>query len=81
MKNIKGDLIINTLSSQMAEISADIIGAIVFFKIGAKRSLFTAYLIGALGSLGLIFARGDGSEGSGNEGLISFMVGVAKFGI
>ena len=55
MKNVKGNLIVNTLTSQIAEAIAFILSGIVVFKIGPRPSIFVSYLIAVLGSIGLVF--------------------------
>lgn len=52
--SVPGSLLTNTLSSQIAEVSADIIAGIVYTKIGAKASMFISFTIASVGSICLI---------------------------
>ena len=55
---------------------ADIIGGALFFKLGARLSMFCAFLTSVLGAIGLIFVFN-----SDNPVMISLFVGISKFGI
>lgn len=56
MKNVQGSIITNTLASQSSELVADLVGGIIYFKIGARLSFTMAYIFSIAGSILLIFA-------------------------
>ena len=76
LKNVGGSLIVNTLSSQFAEITADLLGGVLLYKLGARKGMFLVFLVSVAGAIGLIFVFD-----SKNDLYISIFVGVAKFGI
>ena len=69
-------MVVNTLSSQFAEISADLLGGVLYFKLGPRLSMCLVFCISIIGAIGLIF-----TFDSGNQTYIAIFVGVAKFGI
>lgn len=60
MKNVQGTLLVNTMSSQVAELSAVIISGFIFSLVGPRIALFTSYLICVFGSLCLIYIKSGG---------------------
>ena len=76
MKNVQGSMLINTLSSQIAELSAVITSGIVFANYGAINGLSYSYMCCLIGATVLTFISGED-----NETAIPIFVGIAKFGI
>ena len=78
LKKTKGNLLVNTLSSQTAEITAHLVGGILFYKFGARSSMLMGFLISITGAVGLILINVNMPE---STALISLFVGISKFGI
>ena len=76
LKNVEGNLVHNTLSSQAAEVTANFVAALLYYKFGARFAMFFVFMISVVGAIGLIFVF-DGQ----NTTLLTLFVGVAKFGI
>lgn len=76
MRVVKGSIITNTLASQIAEMTADFVGGVLYFKMGPRASLSFSYLFSIVGSVALIFILQ-----ANNEALIPVFISVAKFGI
>ena len=76
MKDVKGSIIINTLASQAAEVSAVLLSGVLLAKMGPKKGFAFIFAVSASGSIALIFV-----VNSGKTSLIPIFVFLAKFGI
>ena len=73
MKNFPGSIIVNTLSAQISDFIAVILGGIVFNKLGPQQTFITMYSLITIGSLLLI------KYGS-NLSLVPVFIFIAQFG-
>ena len=55
MKNAHGSIITNTLASQTAELTGNIVSGIIYFKIGARLGFSISFGLAAFGTFILIF--------------------------
>ena len=76
MKLVAGNIISNTLSSQAAEFSANLLSGVFYYYLGARLSFGSMFTLSAVGSICLLVAiNGDYID------LIPVFISIAKFGI
>jgi len=75
MKNIKGNIFLNTFTSSLSELPAIIISGFMYKKIGMKITLISWFSIALTGGLCLLIL------GNANENLIPIFVLFAKAGV
>ena len=75
MKNIKGNIFLNTFTSSLSELPAIIISGFMYKKIGMKITLISWFSIALTGGLCLLIL------GNANENLIPVFVLFAKAGV
>ena len=75
MKNIKGNIFLNTFSSSISELPAIIISGFMYKKIGLKTTLVFWFLVSFLGGICLLIL------GNSNENLIPVFVLFSKAGV
>lgn len=73
MKNLPGSIIVNTLSAQISDFIAVIIGGYIYNKIGPKATYVMSYACISVGSILLIIYWS-------NQALVPIFIFVAQFG-
>ena len=75
MKNIKGNIFLNTFASAISELPAIIISGFMYKKLGIKITLFSWFTLSFLGGLCLLIL------GNSNEDLIPIFILLSKAGV
>lgn len=73
LKNLQGSLVANTISSQLAEIIANVCSGFLMTKVGPRNSFLLLYSLSLAGTLSLVFFD--------NPNFTVYQVAVQKFGI
>ena len=75
MKNIKGNIFLNTFTSSLSELPAIVLSGFMYKRIGMKLTLIIWFSVALLGGLCLMIFGGS------NEGLIPVFVLFSKAGV
>ena len=75
MKNIKGNIFLNTFASAISELPAIIISGFMYKKLGIKITLFSWFTLSFLGGICLLIL------GNSNEDLIPIFILLSKAGV
>ena len=79
MKQFKGSLITNTLSSQIAEVLADAISIFLYRRLGAKLAFSSMFILSAVGAVLLWISHEQ--KGQTQNPISLIFIFISKFGV